>query len=512
MSKLTYSDKTNPVAIVNRPTQATAEDFNEIKASANALYDGENDNVSEEVIPVKVGSNFIDSPLSHDVSDGVVRSSVPIEVPIVQDLDQIKFDPTTALAAYVEGQFMYDPITGSHVADTGFTDVRTCVGRESHILVYNDTGVEIGNGTAVSATGESVGAIPKVIPTTSTNILIVLGFVGVATMNIPTGTSGLVTRAGLVHGVNTGSLTTGFIYVDSLGDYTHDRPRYPEFRLVIGGVVQTGASDGIIYVSPKYIPRRAASRSYTFTSADALAGTHYRAGFYDWSSSSVTLTQASLSVTHGAANITRAAHIGIVASAPGTVNTGQVGLQVTGTLDSETDIQLAGQTKIITDDITTLTADQMIETVEKFSGNVEISLYTAVGSPTAYSVSINYGYSKYEDISNIDGTVTALDVAWEAGATDTVFNIQLKHHRADGWIYAATGFVAGNGNICERLVDQGVASNLAAGESGAYKRTGLDTFIQSSGPEGIILEITTGSNNSIRSMDIHVTAFSEELF
>lgn len=39
-AKLTYDDKTNVKPIVDRSKQATAADFNEIKASVNALYDG----------------------------------------------------------------------------------------------------------------------------------------------------------------------------------------------------------------------------------------------------------------------------------------------------------------------------------------------------------------------------------------------------------------------------------------------------------------------------------------
>ena len=48
LNKLTYQDKTNPVPVVDRPTQATAEDFNEIKATVNACVDGINQIKSDE--------------------------------------------------------------------------------------------------------------------------------------------------------------------------------------------------------------------------------------------------------------------------------------------------------------------------------------------------------------------------------------------------------------------------------------------------------------------------------
>jgi len=417
----------------------------------------------------------------------------------------------TEMQSYAAGQMSYDPDCKCHISDTGFTDVRNNIGREDHILVYNNTISQIDNGVPVSVTGVVTGEVPHVEPTTNTTELSALGFAGVATMNIPPSDYGIATSRGLVHDVDTGVLAEGFIYAGPSGDYTQTRPIFPAHRLLVGGIVQTGVTDGIISVNYQTLRRRSASRNYSFTSASAAAGVHYRAGFYDWSATSATLTNASLTVAHGAADLSRAAHVGIVAAAAGTVDTGQVGIQVTGTLDSELGTQTASQTAVITDDITTLTTDMMVECIEKFSGEVTISLYTVSGSPTTYSVTINYGYSKYEDFINQDGTVVGFECVWEAGAADVAFNIELIHHRATGWTYAASGFIPGDGNICERLVDQAIDSEIAAGVEGAYKRLGLNTFIEASVTEGGLIRITTSSTNSIRSMDMTVVAFSEEL-
>ena len=143
---------------------------------------------------------------------------------------------------------------------------------------------------------------------------------------------------------------------------------------------------------------------------------------------------------------------------------------------------------------------------------VLIELYVVSGIPTAYSLTFNYGFSKYEDFRDIDGTVTAFEAVWEAGATDSSFNVSLKFHNKFGWVYALAGFVPGNGNICDRLTDQSLANVLNAGEEGAYKKTNLNQFVNGTEKEGIIVEINTGSTKTIRSMDIHVSAFSEELF
>lgn len=70
LNKLTYENKSNPVPVVNRQTQATAEDFNEIKAIVNAAVDGINwikcdaaelvagDNPITFIAPYPVGIEF----------------------------------------------------------------------------------------------------------------------------------------------------------------------------------------------------------------------------------------------------------------------------------------------------------------------------------------------------------------------------------------------------------------------------------------------------------------------
>ena len=427
------------------------------------------------------------------------------------DVSKLNFEITISEPGYKAGQGWYDAVSKGHVLDTGYDPVRLNVGRETHREVYNDTGTEIPNGTPVSVTGVITGITPNIIKSSSSSILSVLAFAGVTTMAILDGEKGLVTNFGTVSDVDTSLLELGSIYLGPTGGYTQTKPLYPEERLIIGGVTKVGES-GILSIGPRYIQRRSASRSYSFTSASAAAGLHWRAGFYDWDTSDVSLSQGSLSVTYGTADATRAAHVGIVPSAAGIVDTGQVGLQVTGTQDAESGIQVADQTAIITDDITTLTVDIMEECLEKFSGNVEISLYVVSGSPVNYSVTFNYGFSKYEDFANIDGTVTGFSAVWEAGANDTEFDITLMLHSPTGWTYAATGFDPGNGDICRRSVDQAIASGINTGLDGAYKRTGLSTFVDGTAKEGVIVEIKTGEPNSIRSMDLHISAFSEELF
>jgi len=415
--------------------------------------------------------------------------------------------------AYAKGQISYDADSYTMLLDTGFSGVRLNAGQEEHYLVYNphiSNTMENGKNAYASGVHPTLPILTAAYADNS-SFQTSAQVIGKFTMDIEPESFGLVTFRGVVRDFDTTGITSGLTYLGTNGDDTPTKPLYPATRWIMGVKLKDGVSDGQFMVSPRNLIRKNASRSYTFTSASAAAGTHYRAGFYDWAATSVTLTNASLTQTHGIADLSRAAHVGIVASAVGTVDSGQVGLQVTGTLDSEIGVQTASQTAIITDDITTLSTDEMKESLEKFSGEVTIALYTVSGSPTTYSLTFNYGYSAYEDFANIDATVTGIAADWEAGAADVGFDISLKYHNDEGWTYAASGFVAGNGDICNRLTDQAIDSNLASGSNGKYKRVQLNQFVEGSGVEGVLIELVTNSTNTIRNMDIHIVALSEEL-
>jgi len=419
---------------------------------------------------------------------------------------------TSALPSYFVGQLGYDPDSLTVVADTGINGVRVQLGQEEMFLVYNDSGAQIDNGKACYASGVdatnkvlTIGLADNSSPITSAQVL------GLATHNIPNASLGLVTCRGIVRDFDTSSFSvSGLIYLGTSGNMTQTKPLYPAERIIMGSIIESDVSTGQIQVATTKAPRGNASRSYSFNATNS--GIHYVAGFYDWSTTDANLTQASASILYGVVGRTKAAHVGIVPSGAGVVDTGVVGIRVTGTLDSETGIQTAAQTMVINADITTLTLNEMEETTGKFSGQVTIELYVVSGSPVNYSLDFNYGFSKYEDKQNIDMTIIAFESEWEGGNTDTGMDMALKHQKSTNWVYAATGFVAGNGDICRRTVDQAIDSDVANGEEGAYKRTGLNTFIAGlSGQEGVIIEIITGSPNSLDNCNLHIIAVNESL-
>jgi hypothetical protein len=430
---------------------------------------------------------------------------------LISDLTQTVQLDTGGGYAYSAGQLHYDAVQGCVVADTGFTNITACVGQDLRIPFFNGTGSTITAGTPVSGSGSYVGGVPSAVESDGDVASHIPGFLGVAAQDVLNNAVGLATYHGAITGVDTSTLSEAPIYLASGGGITNTLPQYPTFRLLLGAVTVSDASNGVIGVTPAPVPRASASKSYFFQSAGVGAGTFWEAGFYDWASADANLTQASTTVTYGTVGTTYAAHPGIVPSGPGTVDTGVVGLRVTGTLDSETGTQTAAQTKIISNDITTLTANTLAETSDKFSGQVTFELFVVSGSPTTYSLDFNYGFSKYEDFNNNDYTLTGFEAKWIGGANDTGADIAIMHHKTAGWTYAATGFVAGNGDIARKSVDQAISGNISNGQDGAWERVGLDTFIDGNNGEGAIIQITTGAAGTFQTLDLHITAVSEEV-
>ena len=427
----------------------------------------------------------------------------------VKDATKIDMSVVTD-ALYKAARVSYDPTRKTHLFHTGF-GIKIDAG-EVHIPFFNDTGVEIPEGKAINATSwnnatESV----KGIIADPTNPQLSSAIIGFTSAAVPDQTISIATFTGRISNMDTSLLTFGPLYISSGGDPTNTRPTYPDKIVIIGSLAKQDALTGAIQLNISPFIRTNVSATASFTSQGIGSGTFYKNGFYDWSATDANLTQAAPSVTYGTVDKTYAAHVGIVPSAPGTVDTGQVGLRVNGIRDQESGSQLDGQTAIITDDITTLTANAMSETVEKFSGQYTLELYVVSGAPTTYNLDLNYGYSKYEDFFDRDATVIGFQALWQGNANDSGMNIRLLHHKSTGWTYAATGFSPGNGAICDRSIDQSLAGDVVNGEDGAYKCTGLTTFINSNTSEGIITEVTTTSANTIQTMDIVVFAVSEEL-
>lgn len=247
-------------------------------------------------------------------------------------------------------------------------------------------------------------------------------------------------------------------------------------------------------------------KSESFTSRGVGAGTFYLFGRYRAPATDVALTQASTTQAYGTANAAYGMRPFAVFAGNGTVDTGQVGLRVTGTTITDGGVRTASDTQVITTDITSPALNEYIETTKKFIGQVTYQLYTVSGSPTTYSVSFNYGLVKYEDFGNRDFMLTDLEVSWIAGATDTGVNIVIKKHAPTGWTYSAAAFAPGNGNITSLNTIYVTEDDIINNEYGFFKidSTALNAPILGASTEGVIMEITTTQNNTFQILNAHL--------
>lgn len=393
---------------------------------------------------------------------------------------------------------------GVYEFETGIADV-VWQGSQEDLTpyVFNNTGSIIMNGTPVSFTGTQGDSIATIAPTIITNDSSSNRFIGVATHDIGINEVGFVNQRGYVRDLNTSAFDNNIIYVGD-GELIDSTPPHPNRVIVAGVLIDNDATDGIVYSNPSFAFQRSIiTRGYPFTSQGIGSGTFYTAGFYDFNSTSTTLTQASTTQAYGNANEGHCSHASIVAGGAGTATGGVVGLRVTGTSITDDGTLTTSDADTIITDITLVSLNDYYE-AKKFVGIVTFELITISGTPTTYSFTFNYGLAKYDDFSNQDFYVDNFEVVGLAGATDASFNIELLYHRSTGWTYAASSFIPGNGSIAS-FDELSPYDNLVNGEHFALKRTELYDFIEGTANEGVIIRITTSANNTVQSLVSHVT-------
>jgi len=444
--------------------------------------------------------------LIENLSSGMFIYNSTIKAPI--------FLTDTAISKpdWEAGQIWYDSVSKTNVSDTGYEDVRVNIGQEMHFRIYNNTASDWTNGQiATVSTGTTNGILNGILADSAT---IGAKRVGMLTMDIPMGSSGLATIGGEVNDID----TTGFadsvtlFLSDTPGEFTDTLPLFPLERIIIGKVLGTGSSSGAVQINTIYRTRTVLNINYPFTSNGVLAGVYYAGGNYTSPSTSTSLTQASTTQTFGLANVAHGAHAFAVCGGAGVVDTGVVGLRVNGTSITDDGVRTTGDSEILTNDITSQVIDDYIETPKKWLGTITFELFIISGTPTAYSLDFNYGFAKYADAANRDFTVTSLVVNGLAGANDTNFDIELLKHGATGWTYTPTGFIPGDGAIIQWSVDNGTEKNLANNNYFSWDRKDLLEYVEGgSNEEGIIIRITCGANNSVQFMNAVVSGVSEGL-
>ena len=427
----------------------------------------------------------------------------------INDLKILDFDTTGATVNWQAGRMQYDSIHRTISIGSGIHGAYNRLGVTLwHPLVLNNNVYTLYKGTPVYVSGveneyTTIDSARADSPFTS------LPMIGLVAADVLPNSLGFVTKSGLVENiVDVPGPEGALIYLGSTGGTTVTQPISPD-RIVIIGTVRDSGAIGIIDIDINHFTRPLANKSYSFTSNGIGAGTYYVGGFYEAPAADVTLNQASLTQTLGSVGNAYAAHAFIVAGDVGAVDAGQVGIRVIGNSITDSGINTAVDTAVVTDDITTLATDGYLETPEKWLGQITFELYEVSGTPTAYSLDFNYGYAKYEDFGNVDFSVTKIEAVGLAGATDANFDMTLLHHMTTGWTYSAAAFSPGSDVIADWSDIMGPNDNLVNTKSFAWKVTPINEFIHGDEHEGIIVRIVCGTNNSVEDVDVHIIGVVE---
>lgn len=117
------------------------------------------------------------------------------------------------------------------------------VNQEAIVRVYNNTGDTLKDGMVIGYS-EIVNNLPAVAYASNNERHT---FLGITTEDILADSVGLaVSLIGVVNNVNTGDLTVGPIYLDSLGYLTSTRPSFPKYIYPLGACLKVGTTDGTI--------------------------------------------------------------------------------------------------------------------------------------------------------------------------------------------------------------------------------------------------------------------------
>jgi hypothetical protein len=247
------------------------------------------------------------------------------------------------------------------------------------------------------------------------------------------------------------------------------------------------------------VPSIGVYKSYSAAAFDS--GAHYVGGFYNFSATAATLTiGGTVTQTFGAATQSNAAHAFIVASGAGGVD---LVLTVTGISINDAGGRNPADSEIIVADTDTATTNQYFETTKKWLGQITYTLTGAAGSFV-----FNYGLVKYDDFGNRNFVVTDFEVTGLAAANEAGLDIELLHHESTAFVYSAGAFVPNATPLISLVGDHATDNQVDTADNFAYKRAGLALAIAGASNEGIIIRVTTSTNNSMAYMNFHVGATS----
>lgn len=192
---------------------------------------------------------------------------------IAGSLDLLAKQPPIQKDTFLAGDYIDFPLSGPHVTrerrlqwnpDDGTLDIGLLnevvlqIGQETLYYAKNTSGVAIGSGQSVMATG-SIGASGKlaIAPAVADGSVPARFMIGVAAQSIAQNQFGYVTSFGLVRGINTTGTPYGETWADgdvlyfnptTPGGLTKVQPQAPKLKTPQAIVISTGVGSGSIFV------------------------------------------------------------------------------------------------------------------------------------------------------------------------------------------------------------------------------------------------------------------------
>ena len=180
----------------------------------------------------------------------------------ITNINSIRFNQTAGVSV-AEGEMAWNNSDGTLDIGLNYGDVVLQVGQEQHFVVRNASGTTISNGTAVYASGLSIGSKRiEVSPFTANGTTDEVRFLGLATHNISDGVNGVVTNFGYVRGLDTrGTSATAISVGDETwaeGDILYAHPTAagkltkvaPKDKITVAMVTTRHQTTGVLFVRP----------------------------------------------------------------------------------------------------------------------------------------------------------------------------------------------------------------------------------------------------------------------
>lgn len=186
-------------------------------------------------------------------------------------VDTIKFNTTPTVPAHLEGQLHWDSDADTLSLGMVGGEVELQIGQEILVRVFNNTGSDIANGSAVyiDDAGDQKPRIALGQADSDPSAYVI----GLATELIEKNTEGFITTHGLVRELNTQAFTEGYpLYLSATeaGVLTETEPEVPNYSTIVGYCIRSHVNQGTILVATRVVRRPTVIKLIEVDTPDAI--------------------------------------------------------------------------------------------------------------------------------------------------------------------------------------------------------------------------------------------------